>query len=416
MGRVRRNWTTEEDDLLRKAVQRVLGQSRPLLWRELAKEVPGRSNKDCRRRWWNSLAQGLTRGPWSEEEDAKLISAVQQHGTNWSQVASLVNSRNSDQCASHWSQVLDPDINFCDWVQSEDECLLHEVLTHGTNWAVIAGSHTPRRTTLALKNRYSALRLRHDNQTAKIDRQNSDESNQSQSFVHHADGPDADDSESDILEANESGPEDHTDCFDTSEIMNAGCGEVSHLGHIIPCEVDDSFEEIPKQKLDGASQAEQFEVAHGAFFQQPSAGVSMENWVSGVFDMQEPAKLNHWGPCDPFLVPGNQDVESHCVTIAQEIGTLMTPPETIIDEERDRTSTQEHSYQRKGLQKLPQATTSLWKGDNHSHSPKDARGDSYQLSFELFCSSEQLGDIMSKVVGTGKCTNVRITNIHQRRE
>lgn len=46
---------------------------------------------------------------------------------------------------------------------SQDELLLHAVLSHGTNWTTISGLHTPKRTTLALKNRYSALRLRNEN-------------------------------------------------------------------------------------------------------------------------------------------------------------------------------------------------------------------------------------------------------------
>ncbi|KAL9617510.1 MAG: hypothetical protein Q9160_007721 [Pyrenula sp. 1 TL-2023] len=170
MGRVRRNWTPEEDALLRRVVNNALTHSRPLLWRELAKSVPGRSNKDCRRRWWNSLADGTAKGPWAEEEDERLIEAVKRLGTNWSQVARAVGSRNSDQCSSHWSQVLDPDINFCDWTIQEDEHLLHAVLTHGTNWTTIASSHSPRRTTLALKNRYYTLRLRHENSTKSKDR------------------------------------------------------------------------------------------------------------------------------------------------------------------------------------------------------------------------------------------------------
>lgn len=37
------------------------------------------------------------------------------------------------------------------------------MLTHGTNWSTIAASHVPKRTTLALKNRFSTLRLRHEN-------------------------------------------------------------------------------------------------------------------------------------------------------------------------------------------------------------------------------------------------------------
>ncbi|EAT86518.1 hypothetical protein SNOG_06687 [Parastagonospora nodorum SN15] len=37
------------------------------------------------------------------------------------------------------------------------------LLSYGTNWAMIATSHAPRRTTLSLKNRYNTLRLRHEN-------------------------------------------------------------------------------------------------------------------------------------------------------------------------------------------------------------------------------------------------------------
>ncbi|EPE27468.1 Homeo [Glarea lozoyensis ATCC 20868] len=163
MARTKRNWTLAEDTLLRTAVNTAQAQSRPLLWRELAKSVPGRSNKDCRRRWWNSLADGPAKGPWSENEDERLIEAVQKHGTNWSQVALAVGSRNSDQCLSHWNHVLDPSINHRDWTAQEDELLLHAVLSHGTNWTTISLSHPQKRTTLALKNRYSALRLRNEN-------------------------------------------------------------------------------------------------------------------------------------------------------------------------------------------------------------------------------------------------------------
>lgn len=44
--------------------------------------------------------------------------------------------------------------------------MLHAVLSHGTNWSTIAAAHTPQRTTLALKNRYSTLRLKHQNENS----------------------------------------------------------------------------------------------------------------------------------------------------------------------------------------------------------------------------------------------------------
>ena len=97
----------------------AMEQSRPLMWRELAKSVPGRSNKDCRRRWWNSLADGTAKGLWSEDEDERLMRAVNKYGTDWRRVAQEVISRTPDQCSSHWSQVLDPEINHCDWTGKE---------------------------------------------------------------------------------------------------------------------------------------------------------------------------------------------------------------------------------------------------------------------------------------------------------
>ncbi|KAE8137490.1 Homeodomain-like protein [Aspergillus pseudotamarii] len=103
-------------------------QSRPLMWRELAKSVPGRSNKDCRRRWWNSLADGTAKGFWSEDEDERLMRAVNKYGTDWRRVAQEVISRTPDQCSSHWSQVLDPEINHCDWTGKE-ACSFHSSFT-----------------------------------------------------------------------------------------------------------------------------------------------------------------------------------------------------------------------------------------------------------------------------------------------
>ncbi|KAL8919228.1 MAG: hypothetical protein Q9208_006889 [Pyrenodesmia sp. 3 TL-2023] len=147
MGRERRRWTTAEDALLREAIRK-------------AKGVPGRTNKDCRRRWCNILADGTTKGSWTESEDERLSHAVRENGPKWTQVAAAVGTRNSDQCSSHWSLSLNPHIDYSDWTRVEDEKLIQAVKKHGTNWTMIAATSLPNRTTLALKNRYSALRTK----------------------------------------------------------------------------------------------------------------------------------------------------------------------------------------------------------------------------------------------------------------
>ena len=102
----------------------AIQESRPLLWRELAKSVPGRTNKDCRRRWCNTIAEGMAKGAWTESEDERLSSAVQRYGSKWTRIAAAVETRTSDQCSSHWNQTLNPDIDYSDWTNDEVPCPL----------------------------------------------------------------------------------------------------------------------------------------------------------------------------------------------------------------------------------------------------------------------------------------------------
>lgn len=95
------------------------------------------------------------------------MQAVKEVGTNWRLVAQHVATRTPDQCSSHWTQVLDPEINHCNWTLPEDQQLLQEVVSQGTNWTAISAIHVPRRTTLALKNRYSTLRLKREKKRKK---------------------------------------------------------------------------------------------------------------------------------------------------------------------------------------------------------------------------------------------------------
>ena len=48
-------------------------------WSLIADNLPGRNNKDCRKRW-AKLGNEVKRGAWSSDEDGKLQSAVAQLG------------------------------------------------------------------------------------------------------------------------------------------------------------------------------------------------------------------------------------------------------------------------------------------------------------------------------------------------
>lgn len=52
-------------------------------WNRIAAQLPGRNNKDCRKRWYNKVAGGLRKGPWQPEEDGRLKEAIREHGQRY---------------------------------------------------------------------------------------------------------------------------------------------------------------------------------------------------------------------------------------------------------------------------------------------------------------------------------------------
>ena len=100
MSRPPRRWIAQEDEILRREVftQCRSAKSRLTLqtiqtiltcyiiadgkvnWCAIAQQLPGRSNKDCRKRWHNAITEGLTKGQWTKEEDDMLIKGVEEFG------------------------------------------------------------------------------------------------------------------------------------------------------------------------------------------------------------------------------------------------------------------------------------------------------------------------------------------------
>lgn len=49
-------------------------------WERAAQlRVPGRSGVECRAQWANRLRPGINLGPWTKEEDARLLQLAEQH-------------------------------------------------------------------------------------------------------------------------------------------------------------------------------------------------------------------------------------------------------------------------------------------------------------------------------------------------
>ena len=69
-------------------------------WHEVAKRVPGRDNKDCRKRYYNEHDGAVKKGTWSKSEDVRLEGLVREHGTQWAVVARRMETRSADRTSS----------------------------------------------------------------------------------------------------------------------------------------------------------------------------------------------------------------------------------------------------------------------------------------------------------------------------
>jgi hypothetical protein len=72
-------FTPADDILLAEAVIHV----GTLDWSVIAKELPGRTARQCRERWQNYLSPQLIHGPWTESEDERLLQEYKEIGPKW---------------------------------------------------------------------------------------------------------------------------------------------------------------------------------------------------------------------------------------------------------------------------------------------------------------------------------------------
>ncbi|XP_009789695.1 transcription factor MYB41-like [Nicotiana sylvestris] len=116
----------------------------------------------------------LKKGPWTEDEDEKLIDYIKKYGhTNWQLIPRKAGlKRCGKSCRLRWNNYLRPDIKRGGFSHEEEEIIinLHSVL--GNKWSRIA-AHLPGRTDNEIKNFYNThlkkklLKLGIDPQTHK---------------------------------------------------------------------------------------------------------------------------------------------------------------------------------------------------------------------------------------------------------
>ncbi|CAA0838166.1 myb domain protein 93 [Striga hermonthica] len=96
---------------------------------------------------------GLKKGPWTPEEDDKLVEHIQKHGHgNWRALPKLAGlNRCGKSCRLRWTNYLRPDIKRGKFTPEEEQTILNLHAALGNKWSAIA-THLPGRTDNEIKN------------------------------------------------------------------------------------------------------------------------------------------------------------------------------------------------------------------------------------------------------------------------
>jgi hypothetical protein len=94
----RKLFTSEEDENLIKVVEQFGLNS----WAMVAEQLPGRTSRQCKERYFTYLCPSVKKSPWTEEEDRLLCDKVAELGQRWSDIAKFFDGRTANSVKNRW--------------------------------------------------------------------------------------------------------------------------------------------------------------------------------------------------------------------------------------------------------------------------------------------------------------------------
>ncbi|OHT04594.1 myb [Tritrichomonas foetus] len=148
---IKRAWTPEEDNLLETLVEKLGNR-----WSLMAQSFPDRTPSQLATRWSKTVNPQLVKGPFTHEEDTKIIEHVQKYGPQkWSLLVKEMPERSAKQYRERLMNNLNPCINKHPWTEYEDKMIICLVNKFGTKWALIS-KMMQGRSDNSIKNRWNS--------------------------------------------------------------------------------------------------------------------------------------------------------------------------------------------------------------------------------------------------------------------
>lgn len=104
----RKKFSPEEDEKLKELVEKMGSKK----WETIAKEMPGRTGRQCRDRYKNYLIPGFFNGQWSREEDELLFKKYIEFGSQWSKITQFFSNRSSNALKNRWNYFVSRNLKF----------------------------------------------------------------------------------------------------------------------------------------------------------------------------------------------------------------------------------------------------------------------------------------------------------------
>ena len=126
-------------------------------WNKIAEKLENKNAHQCQTRWQTILDPNRVKGPWTKEEDKKLIELVNKFGPEkWSKISSFLTGRLGKQCRERWYNHLNPEVRKTAWSKEEEWVLFLLHRKYGNSWSTFS-EKIPGRTDNTIKNHWNSI-------------------------------------------------------------------------------------------------------------------------------------------------------------------------------------------------------------------------------------------------------------------